>query len=352
MSATSTDADTSTMDDSVLINNADKRGVVILPKQKETSEQNNIAVVNDSVETGIDLDNKFPNVEPDMLTDDSQVTDDSHPTDSSTKRKRQRHRKKRNRVTSHSSEYNGKDVDKKESVYYGSLPDKLEPPKYYRHGYRNLQSYQVEPNTHKTFGSDSDPENTEESTQQYNFLCKSRKSTETKFHELFDNVIPNGNETCELNSIMSDETWTDASVGSLNNSYSALNGNNESDIANKQLSPSEYYIARPFQYAEAPSQYKHEQPSVHDSAGSTFPNIETSPVQLEKKMLTNGVSVFVRQRVGHASRFKELSKQEQLNTRSTNVSTVFVVSLWKCVGQYWLCLFSSSVRLGIEFPFK
>lgn len=306
-----------------------------------------VAVDSSMAETFTDIQIEESQVGQDTLYQ-SNITSTS--VDAPGKRKRKRHRKRKTKSPSKDSidtsscisginatlqRYAGTEVVQNGGGFYGALPDKLEPPKYYRHGYRNLSAYEVESNKHKRFGEDSESENEEESTQQYNFLCKSRKISEA---DIVNDEEPAGNfdlsEAGTSDITFSNENQTNALLDSQNTFY-AENGIdekyeevcnvNEDFEKNGQSELSDSFTAVPFNYGESSGQGTKET-RQNNTQGSELS--KASPVTLERKTLTNGVSVFVRQRPSPGSRFRELSKQEQLDTTVTNVSTIFMVSAY------------------------
>ncbi|XP_045213574.2 uncharacterized protein LOC123564235 [Mercenaria mercenaria] len=328
------------------ISKSREKSAIVNSEQVLRTDRNDSAVVGSEYKQDVAVSN-FTRDTADTETEESLVNisqSDVSSLGSTEKKKRNRRRKRRHRSLSNTLTgdatdkavdsgslglndshpiYKGREVDGNERGLYGSLPDKLESPKYYRHGYRNSKTYSVEPNQHVKFGSDSDPEEVEESTQQYNFLCKSRKTPKT--------VINSGTEFSETEdgaqdkiekteTAVREETKIDESVYAQNDSQFLQNGTCEDLQQNEQPSQNDSFTAVPFNYADSS-----EERSNDNTTNSSFAK-ETSPVTLERKTLSNGVSVFVRQRASPGSRFRGLSKQEQLDTKVTNVSTIFVTT--------------------------
>lgn len=317
--------------------------------ENSIKDDNAIAADSSMVETFTDIQVEESQVGPDTISL-SNLTSTS--VDAPGKRKRKRIRKRKTKSSSKDSmdtspcvsrinatlqRYAGTEVHKNDGGFYGALPDKLEPPKYYRHGYRNLSAYEVESNKHKRFGEDSESENEEESTQQYNFLCKSRKISEA---DIVNDEKSAGNfdfsEKVNNDLTFSNENQTSAFLDSQNTSYTEngfdekyeeiYNVNKDSERNGQlELNYSNSYTAVPLNYGESSDQGIKEA-RHNNTQGSEIS--KASPVTLERKTLTNGVSVFVRQRPNPGSRFRELSKQEQLDTTVTNISTIFMVSVY------------------------
>ncbi|KAL4240303.1 hypothetical protein ACF0H5_001096 [Mactra antiquata] len=247
------------------------------------------------------------------------------------KRKRSRKRKRKTNFTdtsaneiadTSSSQYTGRKVGYNET-FHGSLPDKLENPKNYRHGYRNLQTYHVVPNKHKKFGSDSDSNDLNESTEQYNFLCK--KQENSKPSNIVTNTSTQYDPDFKSNSTEAGREIDDIKTGNTSNNAvwngidTALNGdNNQSSSILEDLNEHSSHNEEP--YIEK-NRNNYQNTSYNYETMSDIKPVETrSP--LMRKTLSNGVSVFTRHR-SPRNTFIELTKEAQLRSSNTNVSVIF-----------------------------
>lgn len=225
--------------------------------------------------------------------------------------------------------YIGKEVKEKE-IFYGHLPDKLEPPKYYRHGYRNKNIYEAQPNNHKKFDSDSDIE--EGSMEQYNFLSRLRT--------IEPDVVVSTDVEMSVNSQAENSFLQNQSVNENNSHYENSVNNTSSDSRNVSA------VTYNGEHEESPLS-SNSLPSVSTSPAHNLypPNqitrttngvqavSQASPTLLCRTTLSNGASVFSRCRSSPRQQMSfEMSKEDQLNTISTNKSTIFLVKFICSIG--------------------
>lgn len=251
-------------------------------------------------------------------------------TEVKTKRKRVRKHKKKKKTDSASNlsqldnttdvnngalnnVYVGKEV-KENDRFYGCLPDRLEPPKYYRHGYRNKKTYDARPNCHKKFDSDSEVE--EGTMEHFNFLSKSRESQ----RRLDDSE--------KLESSGFDGTLSSIDESYLQNEH--LENTNSSTMETELSKNSENPCTYDENTVSFTNSWMTDPPASHmqvtNTSNTTSPGTPASPTLLTRKTLSNGTSVFCRQRSEkNRSSWPEMSKEDQLNTVATHVSTIFVV---------------------------
>ena len=238
------------------------------------------------------------------------------------------------------NKYQGNPVDVN-ATYFGSLPDKLLQPKYYRHQYRNLRQYNVEPNKHIKYPSDPETEDKEEQQHydQYNFLCSTRYSEfqESNSQESGNNASPdvvsdninNSNVICQSSSTPNNSRNTEDKTG--NSSVrsdietSKINGDlsyehETKTFANKKQSKDMYANQNKSNSYTTVSQNGYSE-YIKDNTSSVN---RAAPTSLVQSKLPNGVTVFSRQRrsVPKAEMF---SKEEQLNTVVTNRSFIYQV---------------------------
>ena len=233
-------------------------------------------------------------------------------------------------IVQNSKSYVGKQVLENDT-FFGQLPDRLEPPQYYRQGYRNKNTYTALPNNHTTFDSDNEVE--EGSLEQYNFL--SRPKTENVSITIDSDMeisVDNGTENSQA--IVSENRQTGDQTSNVNNSNSSLgnsgNVNNSSIVTNAytepENKPKSMRNSDSVRYSKCPFYYPPNHDSVKVERLSPSPSPAASPTLLTRKTLSNGVSVFSRTRSSPRQPvITELSKQEQLNTVASNVSTIYVV---------------------------
>lgn len=289
--------------------------------------------INSATESEADMTRKVPSVEV-----ESEIFNTGSETGEKHKSKRHRKRKRKSKVALSLSSvfsagagndndgmwkeylnahnYKGRDIGKEER-FAGSLPDKLEPPKYYRHGYRNQKTYGVQASVHKKFSSDSEPE-VSESTEQYNFLSKQKENND------IDDFVKCYKDQTQNNYLDVDVTGD----YKQQNAFTSCNEENHLDTLeyNEELPQNESYTATPYRNGNHESSFSTHTgddsfPYNSDTSGN-YSDVNTAPLSLERKTLSSGVAVFVRPR--RSTGCRELSKQEQLNTTATNVSRIYV----------------------------
>ena len=271
-------------------------------------------------------------------------------------KKRKRIRKHRKKKTAHVQEYDNDDHNEKvaniykgreigkDELFFGSIPDKLVTPKHYRHEYRNLNVYKPEPSKHTKFDSDEDVDS-KKNTEQYNFLSSTRlleereaykdaceyKTDDSNALSLNSNMQPNENQVH-----LSDKKQIEKNV---NQNDTSFEGEKESEYICKteqKVSDSvkkiDTEVCNGYHsdtinsngYSDFPFKYPNSEPK------SVRKVMNPTPVQLTRKTLSSGASVFVRQRPGRKQQQLthqfEMSKEDQLNSVNTNISTIFVVS--------------------------
>ncbi|XP_052791236.1 uncharacterized protein LOC128225205 isoform X2 [Mya arenaria] len=244
------------------------------------------------------------------------------------KRKRTRKRKRKSKKPAldesgncHDGPAFGKDIShcyvgnevKKEDLFYGKLPDKLENPKNYRKGYRNLKQYNALPNVHKTFDSDSEVE--EENMEQYNFLSKANSGDAIKTADEQANWV-------EKNVISSFVTPNNNSNNTQNDSVHNISANTEPWHYTNMNSRALYDSVK-----KTPDQPENDNFTSQLTSPPESSISPAGPTILTKVTLTSGASVFKRVRTPvrskPVSKVWEMSKDEQINTIATNHSTIF-----------------------------
>lgn len=155
-------------------------------------------------------------------------------------------------------------------------------------------------------------------------MCKSRKTSYEPFSDRKDlsaTECDNEGEILEINPALAQKD---------SEAFQTENETVDCFKRNQQSSENESFTAMPFHYnGSTPDRCDTNTDITRKESGS----LDMCPVSLERKTLSSGVSVFVRKRSGQFSprsgQFSPLtgfSKQEQLDTNQTNVSTVFVNS--------------------------
>ncbi|KAH3737958.1 hypothetical protein DPMN_044556, partial [Dreissena polymorpha] len=272
---------------------------------KVDSKQNSV----DSASHGDKEESKQNSVDSAEETNDTCHTAEIH------KRRRIRKRKRKNKKSvqvvdnlSNLTNNNSLNMVQEGDTFFGRLPDKLEPPKYYRAGYRNLKTYQAQPNLHRKFDSGSDVE--EGSLEQYNFLSKPQQSDHSvDGHQLVD---------ISWEDDMQNNTFTAIKIESSDTMYNSNNHNTHNAMLTDQT---EYTNGHVEASVSIPGQ---KIPATQWGRASNLSETSTpaEPVKLTQVTLGNGAALFTRQRAARPPN-NELSKEQQLNDNAYNKSTIF-----------------------------